>query len=690
MDWLDSKWLAKTELASQKLLHQEVASFLSQERLLDNSGKLHSPFLMQDMHAAVERIIEAISQNENIMIHGDYDVDGLSATAILLRFFKKLGLNPLYYIPSRLDEGYGLKGGGIEFALEHNIDLMITVDCGIQSVDEVDLLTKSGVDVIVTDHHTVGDSIPEATAVLNPHRSDCQYPFEHLAGAGVSLKLLEALAKDLNISVEEEYYALASLGTIADVMLLTGENRFIVKRGVEAIRSGVLPGVTLMLELLNKSTEISAQDLAYQVIPKLNAAGRMGDSSPVLRFFLEDNPLLLNQAIQDLFAANEQRKTAEQAVESEILIMVRENPSLIEQNILLLKGDTWHPGVLGIVASRIKERFHKPCIVFSSYGEERAEDNALIYRGSGRSAGNFHLFQAIASVSDLLLNFGGHQSACGLTIAESNWDDFCDRLWSRPHTEIEEEPQVMRTTQEGAKVFYYDAVLSEASLNLTEASGVLNLGPFGNGNEEPLFVFPNLEVVEARVIGKDKKHLRLGFKIGYLKLFAIAFAMADYEPFIKLGDSIDVLGKLQINTWNNMQSVQIMVEDIALDGEAGEVFSHISQENTAPPEAKAFTNGQDFVDLWHLLSQLIGKKHTMLSTSRLRRLLYLKSGQYFAISTVEAMLDVFVEAGLMASDARLNGDVYVWYITENENRVKLSNTLAWQKMVKEGKLYEKT
>lgn len=677
-EWLYTNWQGKTANANQKLLPGRVASFLMEARGIQQDASTYEPLFMKDMHKAIDRILEAVEDKSKILIHGDYDVDGLTATAIIFHFLQSLGADVAYYIPNRLDEGYGLKEGGVDRAKSSHTKLLITVDCGIRSLEEVKQLNALGIDVIVTDHHEVGEEIPLAYAVINPHQATCTYPFESLAGAGVVLKLVEALSARLDIVLSDIYYALAALGTVADVMPLRDENRGIVRRGIEALRKNVLPGISEIFHAVTtESEELTAQSLAYKVIPKLNAAGRMGDPVPALKLLLSSDSDEIQYLVKKLLEVNEMRRKEEILVLEEIQNYLAQNPNSLQKTVLLLRGENWHPGVLGIVASRVKDQFHKPNILFSSRAGDYTEDGVLIWRGSGRSLGDFDLYQSISEAEEYLVSFGGHKGACGVSLSDANWEDFCAMFEQALNINQEKKKE-----EDFGSIHYYDAVLSSDAINLEEAEALLDLGPFGNGNEEPSFLFLDLELLEAKKIGKDQSHLRLSFRQGNGRFNGIGFGLAHFADWLMLGHRVTVLGKLKINEWKGQKSHQIIIEDILLPGEEKSALGQFVDSTLNVPE-KWTLEVSDFVILWKVWDKLIGEDTAVLSLRRLQRILRAIHGKIYALKNLQMVLEVFQEAKLIEVITKLDEDVSMYRRLQHEQRVKLSDTPTWQNLLEE-------
>lgn len=660
-------------------LQKGVASFVMGKRHLGRVDS-HDPFLLKDMDKAVDLLLETIAKGKRIFIHGDYDVDGLTASSILLDYLADFPIELYPYIPNRLDEGYGLKTQGVEEAINWQADLLITVDCGINSVEEVAMLREAGIDVIVTDHHEVGEILPPANAVINPHRADDNYPFKDLAGAGVAYKLVQALGEKGGLRPGPKPCAYAALGTIADIMPVLGENRLIIQRGIEAIKEGALPAVSLLFEAsAGGEEEISALSLSYKLIPKLNAAGRMGRIDPALNLLISRDPSQYESLVQELLGLNKARQDEEKKVLDEALTMVRENPQLLDDRVLFLRKRDWHPGVLGIVSSRLRQSFQKPTVLFSEATEKEAKEGQILWKGSGRSADHFNLYESLAQGQELLESFGGHSQACGLAVLDENWQVYKDKVNSGP--------ELWDSRKEEA----FDAVLSPLALNLDEVKALSILEPFGKANTEPNFVFKDMPLSLVQAVGQDKTHLRLGFSVGGETYYGIGFSLAPYAEFLKPGDHVTVLGKLQINSWQGQDSPQIMMEDLLVPGEEktaillGRPDSEEDLEK-AEDSAREALRADDVVAFWKTLSPFLSEESSLVSLKRLKRILEQVRSRTYSLDQVEAMLEIFVDAGLLSHPGPVGPDCVLLNILIPQNKVKLSDTPSWQVLVEKGDL----
>ncbi len=682
MEWLNTLWRGKTERAETCLVTHDLVGFLLAERAITSTDMLYDPFLMRDMTLAVERIHLALAKNERILIHGDYDVDGMSSTAMLKLLLEKLGADVSTFIPNRLDEGYGLTEPGLNEAINLKVDLVITVDCGIRSHAEVLELKRQGIDTIVTDHHEPADTLPDAVAVLDPHRSDETYPFAGLAGAGVTFKLCQALLGTRPIYPELK--ALACLGTVADVMALKDENRTLVKEGLAALKQGALPGVRHLLG--EKLGILTARDLAFLVCPRLNAAGRMGDCSPALNLLLAEDTVTAARLTARLEELNQARKAHVNQALEEITAQVNAEPKLLAEDILVFYGADWHPGVLGIVAARVKEEYHKPSLIFSSYTEEYTATGDLLRRGSGRTYGDFDLLAAVSACETVLENYGGHKQALGLTVATADWPEFCRLITDVARQVIREES--LESRDELSR--FYDCIVSPELLHLAEISRLSMLEPFGSGNEQAICLLPNLRLISAERIGKEQTHLRLRFATPVGAITGIAFGKAAWADLLRPGQDLAVLGTPEVNEWRGKQSVQIQVADLLIAGEEGDAAPALADlrliRKSPEPRTAEVLSGPDLVSFWQTLEFLLKDEVSLLSLNRLQRILKALGNCVYSLKQVKSMHHIFQEAGLIRLLADLGREQYLVVKQHPATRVKLSDTPTARHLMKEGGL----
>lgn len=504
----------------------------------------HNPFLFKGMDIAVDRIIKAINNKEKILIYGDYDVDGITSTTVLKKYLMDRGISVDTYIPNRLHEGYGLNKKAIDTIKERNIDLIITVDCGISAIEEVDYAVRLGMDIIVTDHHEVGEKLPNALAVIDAKRKDNTYPFRALAGVGVVFKLIQALSIKLEIKPEEylKYLDLVCVGTISDIVPLEGENRTIAKLGLMLIKVTRNLGLR---ELIKSSgyKEIDSNTISFGVAPRINACGRMGHEEEALKLFLAEDLESATKITKELNEYNTLRQSTEKAIYEEAVQQIEKN-HLDENNAIVLGGKGWHHGVIGIVSSKVTDKYYKPSILLSF------EDN--IAKGSGRSVPGFDLYEGLAKCEDLLEKYGGHSMAVGLTLKKENLENFKERF-----EQIAKEKNI----KELVPIIYIDDELKLKDINMDLVKSISILEPFGEANKVPLFLIRNLKIDSIRALSEGR-HLKLTLRDENFVINAIGFELGYLAEEYRIGDRIDVVGTLEINSFNGFSSIQINMKDI--------------------------------------------------------------------------------------------------------------------------------
>jgi single-stranded-DNA-specific exonuclease len=534
-----SKLLANI-LANRQITEEEkIRKFLEPTR-----EDFHNPFLMPDMEIAVNRIIKAINENEKIMIYGDYDVDGITSISVLQKFLTERGMNVSNHIPNRLEEGYGLNKEAIKQIYDEGYRLMITVDCGISATEEIEYANSLGITTIITDHHEPLDTLPEALAVIDAKRKDNQYPFNQLAGVGVVFKLIQALGIKLNLDEKEylKYLDLVCVGTISDIVPLVDENRVIAKLGLKLVNVTKNLGLKCLLESAG-CKNIDSNTVSFCIAPRVNACGRMGHETEALDIFLSNDIKEVKALSNKLNEYNKIRQETEKSIVEKALSMIEENKEY-EKNTIVLGCEGWHHGVIGIVSSKITEMYFKPSILVSF------EDG--IAKGSGRSVPGFDLHEALCKCSDYLEKYGGHEMAVGLTLKEENFEKFKAAF---------EDVAKQEKVDEILPVIYIDGVVTGEDMKPEFVKQLNNLEPFGEGNKVPLFAYKELKINSIRSL-TDGKHLKLTLKDDNLIIDAIGFNMGYLVDDYRIGDKVDVVGMLEINSYNGREKVQINLRDI--------------------------------------------------------------------------------------------------------------------------------
>ena len=529
--------LVAQKLAENKLSDEEIKVFLNPTR-----KDFHNPFLLPDMEKAVDRILKAMENKEKIVVYGDYDADGITSTTIIKRFMKDRGIDVGTYIPNRLDEGYGLNEEAIKEIASEKYNLMITVDCGITAVKEVDLAKSLGIDVIVTDHHEVPEILPDTIAVVDAKRKDNQYPFTQLAGCGVAFKLIQAISIKINLPENEwlKYIDIACIGTISDIVTLIDENRVIAKLGLKLVEVTKNIGLRTLIEMAGLK-KIDSTAISFGISPRINACGRMGHQEDALNLFLTDDPIEARKLAQKLEEYNKQRQEIEKNIYNEALEI-----ALKEENMpcIVIGKENWHHGVIGIVASKITDITYKPSILICFEGE-----NA---KGSGRSIPGFDLHEAVYNCREYLTASGGHSMAIGLSLKTENFEKFKQAF---------EKYAKAKHVENLVPELLIDTVITSKDMILDEIKKLELLEPFGEGNALPVILYKNLKIDSIRALS-DGKHLKLLLTDGNTLVDSIGFNMGYLSSEYQIGDKVDIVGNIGINRFRDMENIQITLKDI--------------------------------------------------------------------------------------------------------------------------------
>ncbi len=532
--------LLATVLVNRNIVkEEEIKIFLNPTR-----DDFHDPYLMPDMKIAVDRIIKGIKNQEKIMIYGDYDVDGITSITVLSKFFRQLGLDVGSYIPNRLDEGYGLNREAIKQIADEGYKLIITVDCGISGTEEVDYAYSLGMEVIVTDHHEPLDVLPKALAVIDCKRKDNKYPFNSLAGVGVAFKLIQAIAIKLGLDEKEylKYLDIVCIGTISDIVPLIDENRVIAKLGLKLVSQSKSPAVRALLNVAGYN-EINSNTVSFGIAPRINACGRMGHERDALDLFLTENIVEANKITEKLNSYNKQRQSIEKKIFEEAIYKI-EKENINNKKAIVLGSENWHHGVIGIVASKITELYFKPSILICFDGNDG--------KGSGRSIPGFDLHDALCKSSDYLEKYGGHEMAVGLSLKKQQFNNFKNKF-----EEIADKAKIDEITP----VIKIDKEIKLKDISIENVESLKLLEPYGESNKTPIFIYKNLKIDSIRALSEGK-HLKLTLKDENTIINAIGFNMGHYSEEYLIGDKIDVIGVLEINSFNGVQNVQINMKDM--------------------------------------------------------------------------------------------------------------------------------
>ena len=532
--------LAAILVARNIIDDEKIKVFLEPTR-----NDFYDPFLLPDMEIAVDRILKAIERNDKIMIYGDYDVDGITSIAVLKQFLEARGLVVESHIPNRLDEGYGLNKEAIEQIHQKGNSLMITVDCGISGLEEVEYANSLGIETIITDHHEPLDKLPKAIAVIDPKIKTSKYPFNQLAGVGVVFKLIQAISQRMNLEEKEylKYLDLVCIGTISDIVPLIDENRVIAKLGLRLVEVTKNIGLKTLLNSVGYA-KINSMSISFGVAPRINACGRMGHADEALKLFLTQNKQEADELTDKLNNYNKERQEIEKSIYEEAIDKIN-SENIKEKNSIVLAGDNWHHGVIGIVASKITDMYFKPSVLICFEGEEG--------KGSGRSIVGFDLHKALCSTSQYLEKYGGHAMAVGLSLKKNQYNSFKNAF-----EKYVEEAHI----DEIVPIIHIDQLIRDKDLKIEDVKELDKLEPFGEANKSPLIAYKNLKIDSIRVL-TEGKHMKLTLKNENNNIItAMGFNMGYRAEEFLIGDKVDIVGSLEINQYNGHESIQFNLKDI--------------------------------------------------------------------------------------------------------------------------------
>ena len=614
---------------------EEGEAFLERERDLS-----HSPLLMRDMDKAVERIRRALAEGERMAVFGDYDVDGITATVLLVDYLRSRGAQCLKHIPRRVEDGYGLGCDALRALRDQGVSLVITVDCGITGVEEARYAREIGLDLVITDHHECKDTLPEAVAVVDPRRPDCPYPFKHLAGVGVALKLVLALGGQREDALFARYCTLAAIGTVADVMQMTGENRTIVYRGLDSIANTDFTGLQALLQETGLlAREITSTQIGFVLAPRINAAGRMGEAELAADLLLTGDRQEAERMARLLCGLNRERQAVEQTIFAQAVEQIAYLPDS-ERSALVLSSDVWHQGVVGIVASRLSEKYSCPSFMIHLQNG--------VGKGSCRSYGGFNLFAALESCSDLLVDFGGHELAAGFNIREEDIPAFRRRMNHCVCDYCNGETPVSSLE--------VDVTIRDPScITLEEMEQLDRLEPYGAGNNRPVFALMGAKVESLQNVGQNR-HLKLRLSKGPYHFDAIFFSATAGECGAAAGMRVDAAFHLQVNEFRGISSVQLQLVDLrpavlpsVRERECLELVERLTAGGTVTVReaARLLPDREQFAALWRAIERM--ERECGGELSRLPALRRLAGAVNGTESFLRAVLgvEVFAERGLI-------------------------------------------
>jgi len=532
-----SEFMAKM-LIAKEISEDKVSGFLNPD-----IQKLYDPYLLDDMEKMVDRIVLAGTRGERIAIYGDYDVDGITSITLMYSFLKDLGLDVEYYLPDRQEEGYGLNKNAILTLKEKGISLIITVDCGISAVEEVEYANSLGLDVCVTDHHECSNILPNAYSIVNPKRPNSKYPFNSLAGVGVSFKVLTAITQKLNMPKEEylKYLDIVAVGTIADIVPLVDENRIITANGLKMLQNTKNEGLKALMKVAKLNT-VDSDNVSFGLAPRINASGRMADATVAVKMLLSTNPMEAYNYAKVLDEQNILRQEVERKIYEEAEKII-EKEELYKKKSIVVEGKNWHQGVIGIVASKLTEKYLKPVILLS-YDDEKA-------KGSGRIPQGISLYDALTDCKEYLVAFGGHELAAGLTLETKNIPAFKEKF---------EQVIGKMKPDEFVRNIDIDFEISKLDMTLNTINEIDKIAPFGQKNKRPVFIYKNLKVVSVSTL-KEDKHLKFKLQDDNFLVDAIFFKAGDRRDEVIVSDKIDVVLTMSLNEFMGRKNIQFLVVD---------------------------------------------------------------------------------------------------------------------------------
>ena len=661
--------LGVSDIVARLLCNRGLTTVQKARDFLNKSiDALYDPMLIPDMDKAVDRIEQAIAENETITIFGDYDVDGITSTAVLYRYLTGRGATVEYYIPNRCEEGYGISFAAVERIAQSGTTLMVTVDSGITAVDEVNYAKTLGIDTVVTDHHECQDTLPDAVAVVNPKRIDSSYPFKDLAGVGVVFKLVSALSRRENLQKAiEEFAGLVAFGTIADVMPLTGENRVLVALGMARIEHSRNPGLRALVSRAGvEHKRISASTIGFTLAPRVNAAGRVGCARRAVELLLAKDAAEADTIAVSLCEANRMRQEEEDKILRRALKQIEEDSDFGKHKIIVLAGENWHHGIIGIVSSRLSDRYYLPTILISF-------DEEGVGKGSCRSIANFNIYEALERCSSHLEKFGGHALAAGLTVRKENYEAFRREILDIADGALQESDLLPR--------LLIDCEISAEDISIGTVNDIRLLEPYGMGNPAPLFLCRGLTVADIYPLSGDK-HLRLTLRQGNLTFTAFLFGRSSSQFEFVRGERIDICCNIDLNTFRGVSNVQVVIKDyreserqVAQREQGIKRYERLCRGELAGAQAVAvLPNKTDFVAVYRLFSS----EQLPESLTAASRLLATPDHGPMEHCRLRICLDVLEEMGIF--DLKVEEDSLTVKVNKIEGKVNLNNSVILKRL----------
>lgn len=696
-----------SEISASLLYNRGFHTAEDASRFLNfNDVVMHSPLLLKDVEKAVARISEALENNERIAIFGDYDVDGVTSVTMLYLYLHNLGADIGYYIPNRIGEGYGLSREAINLLYNKGVSLIITVDTGITAVDETEYAKSLGIDIVITDHHECQEILPDAVAVVNPHQSDCKYPFKSLAGVGVIFKVICAF-EIINFgdrdneaeAVKSIYYRfadLAAIGTIADVMPIIDENRIIVKFGLEMITKTKRIGLLALMEAASlgsnpnvravvpdnkpkaeKQRKINSTYIGFTIAPRINAAGRISSASKAVELLLSDDVDIAWELAYELCEINYQRQVEENKIADEAYKKIENELDLNSQKVIVIEDDEWLQGVVGIVSSKVTEKYGLPSILISFDGAANGVQSGLdLGKGSGRSIKGFNLVDALSHSKDTLVKYGGHELAAGLTVRRKDVDAF--------RTKINEYANQILTEEDLCYTIEADREINISSATLDLAKELSILEPFGNMNPTPNFIMRNLKVLRAYLIGGGS-HTKFVLEQNGHTINAVMFHRSYLALNIKENDVIDVLFTLEVNKFNNTESVQMILQDVKL---SDDYISYFKDETAL---YQSFNMGEaidaddiiptreDFVTVYTLLRKEFRIGNDMMTETEIYHMLSAQKSPHIRLAKLKIILDILNELKI-CTVREVSPGIYQYDIYFNSEKTNIEKSSILKKL----------